>query len=499
MSSIFSVRGLSKRFGATAALSGVDFDVLEGEVTGLVGTNGAGKSTLLKIIVGALKPDSGELRLDGCAISAMSAIESAKAGIAMVSQELSLFPSLTVRENLRLIPGGWIRHHDFDARAAETLLRLGPEISLDTPLYRLSLADRQLVEIARALLQGPRVLILDEPTSSLQSAEVERLHSIIRNLRDSGIGVVYVSHFLEDLLDISDNLVVLRGGRRVPTNIVPNVSALQAVVSAMLGEDSVFARTGNAEIHEPLPPVNARPLAIVDLHGREGLVIDEMTVRPGEITGVAGLTGAGIEELFAILFGRQRPLAGNVTLPSGKRLAVRTPDAVKAGVAYTPADRKGLGLALRQSVAENIVAVRTLTLGEDGFVLNHGRLAGVAEERAMQLGIVASSVGQTVGELSGGNQQKVVFAKWIEARPTLLLLDDPTRGVDIGARHEMHQLMRRLARSGMVVVFFSSDPGETVAVCDRVFVFVGGQLHSEHHREDLDERKLIAAMNVGVA
>jgi ribose transport system ATP-binding protein len=504
MPAIFSARGISKSFGASCALSGVDFDVVEGEVSGLVGANGAGKSTLLKIIIGALTPDAGELRLDGRPIKTMSVRDLAAAGIAMVSQELSLFPSLPIEENLLLAPGagGWKSRRAFALRAREMLDRLGVQAPLETPLHRLPLADRQLVEIARALLQNPRVLILDEPTSSLHVAEVERLHAIIRTLRDSGIGVVYVSHFLEDLLEISDNLVILRNGRRVPSDIVPAVGALKPVVAAMLGEAPAAESSDRRwpdeqdDADAAIPAVDVGPLRISGLKGPKGLVIDSLTIQPGGITGVAGLAGAGVEELFAILFGRLKPTAGVVTLPAGGPLPAATADAVRAGVAYAPSDRKLFGLMLRQSVAENIVGVRSLTLGKDGFFLSDARLTRIADEQCRHLGVIASSVRRPVGELSGGNQQKVVFAKWIEARPSLLLLDDPTRGIDIAARREMHKLMRRMARAGMVVLFYSSDPGETVAVSDRVFVFVGGEMRRELSGDSLTEQELVAAMNM---
>src|ERR1700683_5285435 len=238
MSVIYSAKGISKRFGAVQALDNVDFDVIEGKVNGLVGANGAGKSTLLKIIAAAPPRDAGELRLDGKALTFSSIENAARAGIAIVSQELSLFPALTVEENLLLAPGAhsFRARRAFGRRARAVLDRLAVTVPFKAPLYRLSLADRQLIEIARALLQNPRVLILDEPTSSLHVAEVERLHDIIRSLRDSGIGIVYVSHFLEELLDISDNLVGLRNGKRVPEDIPPGADQLKGVVTAMLGE-----------------------------------------------------------------------------------------------------------------------------------------------------------------------------------------------------------------------------------------------------------------------
>lgn len=505
MSVIYSARGISKRFGAVHALSDVDFDVIEGKVNGLVGANGAGKSTLLKVIAGALPPDAGELKLDGRPLVMGSIEAAARAGIAIVSQELSLFPALSVEENLLLAPGtgAWRARRAFARKANDVLQKLGVTVALKTPLHHLTLADRQLVEIARALLQKPRVLILDEPTSSLHVAEVERLHDIIRGLRDTGIGIVYVSHFLEELLEISDNLVILRNGRRVPGDIAPSVDQLKPVVTAMLGEapESVAERaqrcTDPGHADNAIPRIEVGPLRIVGLRGPIDLVVDNLEVQPGLIVGVAGLAGAGVEELFAVLFGLAKPKSGKVTLPSGVALPTSTAGAVKSGIAYTPADRKQYGLMLRQSIAENVVSVRALTLRRDGFVLRAESLRQAALQRCRQLGVVAESMQQPVGSLSGGNQQKVVFAKWIEASPSLLVLDDPTRGIDIGAKREMHRIMRRLTQAGRVVLFYSSDPGEIVAVSDRVIVFVDGVLTQYLDGETLTEHELVTAMNTG--
>jgi len=505
MSVIYAARDISKRFGAVQALSNVDFDVVEGQVNGLVGANGAGKSTLLKIIAGALSPDAGELKLDGKVLAMHSIEDAGRAGIAIVSQELNLFPALSVEENLLLAPGKrtWRGRRAFARRARDMLQRLGVDAALNTPLNRLPLADRQLVEIARALLQNPRVLILDEPTSSLHVAEVERLHDIIRGLRASGIGIIYVSHFLEELLDISDNLVILRNGRRVPEKIKPEIGQLQSVVTAMLGEtpESMTERAQRVDAPgaaDRIPRIEVGPLKIACLKGSANLAIDRLEVPPGMIVGVAGLAGSGIEELFAVLFGRAKPKSGHVTLPTGMPLPASTAGAVRAGVAYTPADRKQYGLMLRQSIAENVVSVRALTLRRDGLVLRAEALRKTAAERCRELGVVAVSMHQPVGSLSGGNQQKVVFAKWIEASPSLLVLDDPTRGIDIGAKREMHRIMRLLAQSGRVVLFYSSDPGEIVAVSDRVIVFVDGVLTRELDGATLTEHELVTAINTGI-
>ena len=463
---------------------------------------------MLKIIAGALPPDAGELRLDGKPLTFSSIENAARAGIAIVSQELSLFPALTVEENLLLAPGarsvsGAPRVRDAGrARYWIVLASMCPSVR---PLYRLSLADRQLIEIARALLQNPRVLILDEPTSSLHVAEVERLHDIIRSLRNSGIGIVYVSHFLEELLEISDNLVILRNGRRVTEEIAPSVGAAESGghgdARRVAGIACRARATRRRSRRQPMPasrrsrsvrcafPVCAVPAICAST---------SLKSPPGELVGVAGLAGAGVEELFAVLFGTAKAKAGSIVLPTGARAPGSTARAVKAGIAYTPADRKQFGLMLRQSVAENVVSVRTLTLGRDGFVLRAERLRRAAVERCRQLGVVAGSMHQPVGALSGGNQQKVVFAKWIEAAPSLLVLDDPTRGIDVGAKREMHRIMRQLARSGRVVLFYSSDPGEIAAVADRVVVFVDGVMTKELDGATLTEHELVTAINTGV-
>jgi ABC-type sugar transport system ATPase subunit len=504
---IYSARRISKRFGVVQALCDVDLDVAQGSVVGLVGANGAGKSTLLKIIAGALPPDSGELTLDGKPLAMKSVRDAAQAGIAIVSQELSLFPALSVEENLLLAQGAgaWTSRRSFARGAREILAKLGVNVALNASLHRLSLADRQLVEISRALLQNPRVLILDEPTSSLHAAEVDRLHEVIRGLRESGIGIIYVSHFLEELLGISDSLVILRNGKHLPENIAPAADRLKDVIAAMLGDASkaVVERaqksSNQSDARAPIAPIEIGPLRIAGLTGRKRLVIEKLEIYPGAIVGVAGLKGAGVDELFEMLFGLERPVSGHITLPTGALVPSNPAGAVKAGIAYSPADRKQYGLMLRQSIAENVASVRALTLGRDGFVLRKGPLTEAAAVRCQQLGVVCGSVLQPVGNLSGGNQQKVVFAKWMEASPSLLVLDDPTRGIDVSAKQEVHRIMRQLAQSGRVVLFSSSDPGEIASVADRAIVFVDGMLARELDGDELTEHQLVAAMNMNIA
>jgi ribose transport system ATP-binding protein len=471
----------------------VSFELAAGEVKGLVGANGAGKSTLLKLLAGALRPDEGEFVLDGRPLLLHSMRDAAEKGIALVSQELSLFPALSIAENLTIVSGG---------RLPREAARVLGELGLNDPLRRrveeLSLGDRQLVEIGRALLQEPRVLILDEPTSALHKREKERLLTVVRRLKQSGVAIIYVSHFLEEVLEISDGLIVLRDGRRIAADFPPSKERLGDVVSAMLGEK---AETLSAPKTQRATSAVAatRFLRISGLVGPKQLRIREWNIPAGQVTGVAGLAGAGVEELFAILFGRARIRAGTIVLPSGAPATGSSSEAVKNGVAYFPADRKRIGLMLAKSIAENLCSVRSLVQKKDGFVLSRAAQEAISRRRCESLGVKAASMRQPVGALSGGNQQKVVFAKWLEADPSLVLLDDPTRGVDIGAKREMHRIIRSLADEGRVVLIYSSDPLELVNLADVVHVFVDGALSAELSGDSLTEHSLVSAMNMTAA
>ncbi|MGQ7932546.1 sugar ABC transporter ATP-binding protein [Paraburkholderia sp. D1E] len=505
MTVIMSLQGISKRFGANCALNQVDFDVVRGEVKGLVGANGAGKSTLLKILAGAMQADEGALRLDGTEVSLSSVADAGRQGIAIVSQELSLFPALSVMENLWMT-GSREKRTERAHRSSQMMRSLGLAAPLATKVDSLSLADRQLVEIARALLQRPRVLILDEPTSALGKNEVDRLHGVIRKLRDEGVGIVYVSHFLEELLDIADSLVVLRDGKRVPATFNPCVARLPDVVEAMLGSakgvpcstnvalDSVGTPLG-CEVRKERQTNRYLPLELSKVRGRGNLNIDSLRADPGEIVGVTGLAGAGVEELFAILFGLSKPASGHITYPSGRTNVTSPSNAVHAGVAFIPSDRKRLGLMLGRSISDNTVSVRSLVQRRDGLLLSARRLRAAAEQRCRSIGVKADSVQQRVDELSGGNQQKVVFAKWIETDPSLVILDDPTRGVDIGAKIEMYRIVQSLANEGRVVLLYSSDPAEILELADRIIVFARGRVVTTLPSAGLTENRLVEAMN----
>lgn len=493
---IFQARNIHKSFGRNPALRDVSLDLHEAEVLGLIGANGAGKSTLMRILAGAIQPDRGSIVLDGTERRMTSMLDAWAAGIGFVSQELNLFPALTVRENLTLVPGSRNDAGEaFDAAACQTLAELGLSVSLGAKVGSLSLADRQLVEIARALLQKPRVLILDEPTSALHLHEVERLHRVIRELKARKVSVIYISHFLEHLLDISDSFAVLRDGCRVPLATGQARPTVADLVEAMLGQKHTTALKPPSQRHEASSAV---ALQITGLRTAGGLDLADFRAESGEVVGVAGHAGAGPEELFAVLFGRRAAIAGTVRLPSGGALPSASAAAVQAGVAYFPADRKGCGLTLRQSITENVSAVRALSLGWDGFFPNRSRQAAIARDRCRDIGVKLSDVGQCVGELSGGNQQKVVFARWLEANPSLLLIDDPMRGVDVNAKKQINAMIQSLLGEPRVILFHSTDPEDYVAAAHRVVVFVEGRVFCELVGPEITEHNLMAAMNGGV-
>lgn len=494
-------RSISKSYGAQCALAGVDFEIDAGRITGLVGANGAGKSTLLKIIAGAIAPDSGELALEGKSLTLGSMREAARLGIALVSQELSLFPALTIRENLEMIPAVRTASERSarDQAARRILSELGLDVPLHTKLEQLPLADRQLVEIGRGLLLAPKLLILDEPTSALRPREKTRLNSVLRRLAESGVAILYVSHFLEELLAIADCLLILRDGRRIETDVRPGAQNLRQVVAAMLGAPAADASLENATNSRQTAAASGGCLQFREVAGAIALQIPEWSVAPGKVVGVAGLPGAGVEELFATLFGRLRPRHGEILLPSGKSQPRSIAEAVRSGVAYVPSDRKRIGLMLRQSVAENVCSVRSLTQNRDGFFLSRKSRRETAQRQCLKLGMKTGALDQAAITLSGGNQQKIVFAKWQVSNPSLVLLDDPTRGVDIGAKREVHRLIHKMAADGRVVLMASSDPLELVSVADEVHAFVGGRIAASLSGDQMTEHNLISAINIGAA
>ncbi len=499
---MYTVKQLAKSYGGVRALDGVDFEIHPGEVHALLGANGAGKSTLIKIVVGATSPDEGTLELNGERVAFNNTREAAERGVAIVSQELTLFPHLDVLQNLflgrePLTAGVALDRRAMRREAKPVLEAIGLDVDLNRSLDSLRLGEQQLVEVARALLNEPDILILDEPTSALQAAETERLLEVVRNLRDRGVGVVYVSHFLEDVFAVADRITVLRSGRVVVGREPREGMTIQGTVRDMLGEAAGrAARNGGATPFEEAAGADG-PL-VLDGVGVEGVLEPfDLTADPGEVVGLAGLEGSGAHAVLDIIFGRLRPDYGSFSLPGASRRPRSMNQAVRAGVAYVPADRKRLGLMLDSSVAENVSSVKGGPLRRMGLVLRRGTMRRRAEHWREELKIVMASTGLPAGSLSGGNQQKVVFAKWLESEPSVVLLDDPSRGVDMGAKDDMHAIIGQMAASNKVVLYTSSDLEEMAKVCDRVIVFFAGRVVGELAHDELSEHGLLESINVG--
>jgi len=492
--------GLRKSYGGITALNGVSFRARAGSVHALVGENGAGKSTLVKMLVGAIAPDAGTLRLDGRAVRFSGTAAAAAHGIAIVSQELSLFPDLDILANMFPLReprwGPFISRTRMAKQAEAVLHDLGLAVDLHRPASSLSLEQSQLLEIARALTIRPRVLILDEPTSALHTRETERLHAVLRTLRQRNVAVVYISHILEDVLSLCDEVTILRDGESVLYAAPASELKIDEIVHAMLGNKiAPQTKQRSAPPDQFTPGQNALHIENVTIAG--SLQNVTMQAPAGAIIGITGLSGSGYRDILAIAAGLTRPDKGHVRLPDGSLLRHNMRSAVKQGVALVPGDRKRIGLMLDKPLWDNIAQVQAVALQREGLFLRKGKLRSQARNYVNLLGINTPSVDQEVGRLSGGNQQKVVFAKWLEAKPAVLLLDDPTRGIDIGAKAEIYNLMHGLAEQGTVQVLASTDPWELATVCDRVFVFYNGHISAVLAPPYLDASTILEVMNTG--
>ena len=474
--------GVHKRFGATVALAGVDLEVSCGEVLALVGENGAGKSTLMKVLSGAHKPDRGAMWLDGQPYHPRHPLDARRAGVAMIYQELSLARHLSVMENILLgmepTVGPLLDWPKIRRSAAEALATLGrPDISPDIPVGRLSVAQQQLVEIGRAVAVGCRVLVLDEPTSSLTQSDIARLFDLVRRLKASGHAIVYISHFLEEVKAISDRFTVLRDGRSVGGG--PTAQAdTNRIVALMVGR-----------LVEDLYPRSQRTpgeavLDVADLAGQAKPARASLTLRRGEVLGIAGLVGAGRTELLRALFGLDAVRAGRL------RVAAYTGPASPSrrwaqGVGMVSEDRKGEGLALNLSVGDN------LTLSNLSPLTSPGARADGSRPWIERLGIRCRSPHQSVADLSGGNQQKVALARLLHHDVDVLLLDEPTRGIDVGSKAQIYKTIDDLARAGKAVLMVSSYLPELMGVCDRVAVMCRGVLGEARPVEEVTEHQIM--------
>lgn len=488
---IFEFASVRKRFGGVVAVDGVDFELLRGEVHALVGENGAGKSTLMKIVNGLYAPDGGTFEVGGTAAEFQSPRDAEASGIAMIPQELDLFPELTVAENLyvgRRRPRTWWGGVDWGTvrRAArERFESLGVELDVGTPVKRLSVANQQIVAIARALLNEARAVIMDEPTASLADREVERLFNIIRDLKASGVGVVYISHRLEEIFTISDRITVMRDGEHVATRPASELDT-QELVRLMVGRplNELFSRT------EGEPGEVALELRGLSRRGEFEDV--SLEVRRGEIVGLAGLVGAGRTELAQTIFGIRPPETGEV-LVDGEPFRPTSPQAaMERGIFYVPEERQSQGLILPFPIKHNMSLGILDRLSRLGFV-SFGKEGEEAERLAESLSVRGAGVSDPVSRLSGGNQQKVVLGKALAREPSILLLDEPTRGVDVGAKSEIYGLVDELARDGKAVLLISSELEEVLSMSDRIVVMREGTITGELGRHEATQESVMAA------
>ena len=493
MQPILELTNISKRFPGVQALQNVRFDVLPGEVHALIGENGAGKSTLIKIISGVYKPDEGTLRLDGQERPPFSNPREAQAaGIATIYQELSLYPELSAAENIfmghaprtRLGAVDWGRMRR-EARELLASLEIH-DLDVNRKIGTLSVGNRQRIEIAKALSLNARILVMDEPTAALTEADVEQLFRIVRLLQERGVAIIYISHRLQEIFTLADRVTVLRDGEYVATRRVADTSESE-LISMMVGRtvDDLFPKLP-AEIGEPL-------LEVRDLWRRPYTLGVNLTVRAGEIVGLAGLIGSGRSELAQTIFGITPAQSGQILI-EGKPVRIRHPgDAMRLGIAYVPEERGSQGLIRQMSIRQNIslAVLRALTRGP--FIDRQGERS-LAERMIDTLNIRAYSTNQIVNKLSGGNQQKVVVGKWLASQPRILIMDEPTRGIDVGAKAEVHRLMSQLAQQGMAILMISSEMPEILGMSDRVVVMREGRVVGEFSREEATQEKVATAM-----
>ncbi len=484
------LRGISKRFAATQALDDVALDLLPGEIHALVGENGAGKSTLVKILAGIHQPDSGTIWLDGESVQVHGPAHARALGIAVVHQEPRLFPDLSVAENVFIghAPSGRLgtinwRQTRHDAQAL--FKELDVQFDVGALVRGLSMADQQLIEIAKALSVEARVLILDEPTASLSAHEVERLFTIVRRLRERGVAILFVSHRLDEVFQLSDRATVFRDGKHVITLPTSQLNTAD-LVRHMVGRTvSLFPK-----VETPVGEV------LLEVHRltRTGVFRDvSFSVRAGEIVGFAGLVGAGRTEVARVLFGIDQADSGTIQL-GGTAISFASPsEAMHAGIAYLPEDRHQEGLVLGFSIAQN-VSLPILARLFPRLVIRPSAERQVARDYTDQFNVRMTGVDQFVSALSGGNQQKVVLAKWLASKPRVLILDEPTRGIDIGAKVEVHRIISELAASGLGIILISSDLPEVLAMSDRIVVLHEGKVSAEIPRSQASpERVMFAA------
>jgi len=490
LAALVELSGITKSFGGVRALDDVSFELQTGEVHALLGENGAGKSTLIRIVAGAHRTDSGRFLVEGRAVEHADPLRMRALGIAVIYQQPALFPDLSVAENIALgresaSPWSRIDRQRRRTEARELLSRLGSVVDPDAPVSGLRMAEQQLVEIARALGAKARILVMDEPTAALSEREAGHLLGVVRDLRASGVGIVYVSHRLDEVLALADRFTVLRDGRFVATR-----------ARGELDRDGLIRLMVGREAGRIPPRANAQPGApLLELRGlgcaASGVADVSLDVRAGEIVGIAGLVGAGRTELARAVFGLTPADSGEIRV-AGQPVAIRTPeDARRQGIAYVPEDRRRFGVVGEMSVAANASLSVLRELGRFGLV-DRGAEERLATSFVSRLGIKTPSVHARVTTLSGGNQQKVALARGLATKPRVLILDEPTQGIDVGAKAEVHGLMAELAAAGLGILVISSELEEALGVSDRIVVMRGGRVAGTLGRDEATPEGVLA-------
>jgi ribose transport system ATP-binding protein len=492
------MEGVSKRYGGVTALDGVDFACERGTIHAVLGENGAGKSTLIKIAAGVVQPTTGRMLLEGSPVTFASPSEANRAGIVCIFQELSLMPDLSVADNICITdpPGrfGFINARAQRRRAQELLARVGCEdVHPQEQVRNLSLSRRQMVEIAKALGRNPRMLILDEATSALTAADVEKVYAILDRLREKGLAILYISHRMHEIKALADVCSVFRNGRHIET-FAKGTRSDEAIVELMIGREY-------RHVFPDKPVRESPPEPMLDVRGLSwpGRLEDIwLSVGRGEIVGLGGLDGQGQKELLLALFGVLRGVGGEVRI--GDRVVrIRSPRQAKSkaiGMALIPEDRKTEGLMLPMSVRDN-VSLASISRLSRGILVDRAREDAAIAEVVRRLAIRTGDIDDPVATLSGGNQQKVVIAKWLMTEARIILLNDPTRGIDVGTKQEIYQLLRQLAERGCAILFYSTDYDELIGCCDRVAILYGGTIVRELEGLELTERNIVtAALNL---
>lgn len=485
---VLEMQGIAKQFGGVYALQEVNFSLREGEVHALLGENGAGKSTLIKVLGGIHKADEGKIFIDGKETKIEGVKDAQDKGISIIHQEIVLVPHISVAENIFLgkEPVNKLGIKDrkrMNAEAQKMAAALGLDIDVTKEVFYLTIAQQQMVEIIKAVSFNSRIIVMDEPTSSLAEREVEHLFEIIGKLKKQGVSIIYISHKLSELFAITDRITVMRDGRYINTKVTSETT-MNELISMMVGRalTEYYTRTQHS--------IGDAVFQVKDLNKKGSFENVSFNVRKGEIVGFAGLVGAGRSEIMKVVFGVDQLDSGEIYL-DGKQVRFRNvKDAIKHGIALIPEDRKKEGLILKNSVAFNIT-VTVQDKYKKGIIENKKIRNGIINKYIRAFAIKTPSVSQLTNNLSGGNQQKVVLAKWLATEPKVLILDEPTRGVDVGAKAEIYSIIDDLARKGMAVIMISSELPEIINICDRAYVVSQGRITGELNREDFSQERIM--------